>query len=100
MSGRDAGSKTCMSCSFRLAPRRGQVPKRRIFEAQPPDTDSLQPVLVHQRQLAAQRVGALNPELMVDAEGGVAGVHFFLDCVEGRRGPMSLGSGPLIGVLA
>src|SRR6202022_5012400 len=109
MNARGAASKTSTSCSFlsswrrppcpppkgegksgRLAPRWDQAPKRRIFKAQPPNTDSFQPVLVHQGQLEPQRVGALDPQLVVHAERVVAKVHLFLGAIEGRRGTVSL----------
>src|SRR2546421_13106258 len=71
---RGAASNIYMSCCF-LPPRRDQVPERRIFEAQPPNTDALQTVLVHQRQLAAGGIRALDPELVVGTVDVVSEVH-------------------------
>src|SRR6202165_4067912 len=99
-SARDAASNVSMSCCFRrsavpapspppevegnqgLSPRRDQVPERRIFEAQPPNTDPFQSVLVHQRQLEPQRVRALDPELVVHTPGAVAEMHLLLGRIE------------------
>src|SRR2546428_3332952 len=99
-SARDAASNVSMSFSFRrsaspsmppLSPRGDQVPEGRIFEAQPPNTDAFQPVLVQQRQLEPQGIRALDPQLMVDAVRAVAEMHFFLCRIERRRGAMILG---------
>src|SRR5205823_13169801 len=100
-------SKTSMTCSFPhaegpstepLSPRRNQIPERRIFEAQPPDTDALEAELVHQRQFSTQRFGALNPELVMHPIGVVTEVHLILDWIKNGGRPMLLGQHHGIGV--
>src|SRR5712691_12233498 len=107
MSARDAASNVSTRFCFRrsasprtppLAPRRDQVPEGRIFEAQPPNTDSFQPVLVHQGELAPQGLGALDPELVLDPAGRVAKMHLLLGRIEGRRRAMILGERHRVGV--
>src|SRR5437773_12031087 len=86
----DAASNNYMSCCFVLPPRRDQVPERRIFEAQAPDADPLQAVLVHQRQLAPQGVRTLYPELVVHTVDVVAEMHLLLDLIESGRRAITL----------